>query len=138
MNAKRILLAETGALFFIGSLLYPILELTVRGYTHFSMGVLGGICLVAIRWVDRVLGRVRTVWKAAASAVIITQLEWICGLLVNRLWNLRVWDYSRRAWNLEGQICPLFSFFWFLLSFGAILAFHRIERLYRKHAASAR
>ena len=125
---KRLLFPYFGA-FLAGSTLYPIIEILFRGYTHPSMSLLGGLCAMAILWVDALLGRIRLIWKALVSSVIITQLELICGLLVNRHWNLHVWDYSHLPGNLAGQICPLFTFFWFLLSFCALHFFRFFRKL---------
>ncbi len=102
--------------FAIGSAIYPLIEILFRGYTHFSMSILGGICLCAIYFVHSSLGKGKLLLKALLSSVIITQLEFICGIIVNHALALSVWDYSNRPFNLAGQICPLFSFFWFLLS----------------------
>lgn len=112
----------------MGSALYPIIEILFRGYTHPSMSLLGGLCLAAILWVDESLGRLRLIWKAAVSSVIITQLELISGLLVNHLWKWRVWDYSHLPGNLAGQICPLFTSFWFLLSLCALYLFRFLRK----------
>ena len=111
-------------LFAVGAILYPIIEILFRGYTHVSMSVLGGICLVSIRLVDLAVPKLRLPWKATICAVIITQLEFICGIIVNRHLGLAVWDYSGLPLNLAGQICPLFSFFWFLLSLPVLYFFH--------------
>ena len=107
--------------FIVGGVLYPLIELIYRGRTHFSMGILGGICLCAIYFVHDVLGKGRLIPKAFLSAVLITQLEFICGVIVNLWLGLSVWDYSDRPLKLAGQICPLFTFFWFLLSFVPLL-----------------
>ncbi len=104
-------------LFFLaGSLLYPLIEILYRGYTHISMSILGGICLCAIYLVDLALGEGKILFKAFICSIIITQLEFICGVIVNLGMGLSVWDYSHLPLNLAGQICPLFSFFWLLLS----------------------
>ncbi len=123
-------------LFLLGAILYPIIELLFRGRTHLSMGLLGGICLVSIRLVDLALGRVRRIWKAVTCAVIITQLEFLCGLLVNVSLGLGVWDYSHLPLNILGQICPLFTFFWFFLSFAALICFRKARILFpfRSHS----
>ena len=102
--------------FASGSILYPVIEILFRGYTHLSMGILGGICLCAIYFVHDCIKNERLIRKAILSAVLITQLEFICGVIVNIALGLSVWDYSERPFNLAGQICPLFSFFWFVLS----------------------
>ena len=109
-------------LFFLaGSILYPIIELLYRGWTHLSMCLLGGLALVAVILVDNALGERRFLLKAGLSTVLITQMEFIFGVYLNLHRRLAVWDYSDRLWDIAGQVCPLFSFYWFLLSLGCIL-----------------
>ena len=62
---------------------------------------------------------------------IITTLELLVGLLVSKLLHLHVWDYSTRPLNLFGQVCPLFSFFWFLLSFPACFLCKLLKKQFR-------
>jgi uncharacterized membrane protein len=57
--------------------------------------------------------------KAGIAAFLITFAEFIVGLFVNRMFHMGVWDYSGMRFNLLGQICPLFSLFWFFLAFPA-------------------
>ena len=102
--------------FLLGSILYPCIELIARGRTHFSMSILGGICLCVIYFVHDTIKKKNLLLKALLCSVLITQLEFICGVIVNLAYRLSVWDYSDRFGNIAGQICPLFSFFWFLLS----------------------
>ncbi len=114
--------------YFLGSILYPLIELIARGRTHISMSILGGICLCAIYFTHNCLSRGRILQKAFFSAILITQLEFICGVIVNLSLKLSVWDYSDRFLNLSGQICPLFTFFWFLLSLIPLTMFSAKER----------
>ncbi len=107
---------EIPLFFLAGSVLYPLIEILYRGYTHISMSLLGGICFCAIRLVDLALGNGKILLKALICSIIITQLEFICGVIVNIGMGLAVWDYSHLPFNLVGQICPLFTFFWFLLT----------------------
>lgn len=55
------------------------------------------------------------------SAGIITTVEFITGLIVNVWLKLNVWDYSDKPYNVMGQICLLYSNFWFFVSLIAIL-----------------
>ena len=55
------------------------------------------------------------------SALIITALELITGLIVNVWLKMDIWDYSGLPYNFKGQICLLYSFFWFLVSSVAIV-----------------
>ena len=54
--------------------------------------------------------------KCFVCAALVTAAEFICGCIVNLWLGWDVWDYSDRRFNLLGQICPLFSLFWGLLS----------------------
>lgn len=124
-------------LFLLGAVLYPGIEFLYRGNSHISMSFLGGICLVSIDSVHLLLGRVRTVWKAAVSALIITQLEFLTGMLVNVKLGLGVWDYSHLPFQVAGQICLLFSFYWFLLSYLALSLLSVFDR-FRKRKREGR
>ena len=49
-------------------------------------------------------------------AICITAIEYIAGLIFIKGMNIKLWDYSDQWGNVQGIICPLFSFFWLLLS----------------------
>ena len=52
----------------------------------------------------------------ACMAVAITLVEYIAGLIFIKGMNIKLWDYSDCWGNIQGIICPLFSFYWMLLS----------------------
>lgn len=108
-------------IFIIGGLGYGALELLWRGYTHISMVITGGICLLGIRLICNYFKNLSLFNKALLSAFLITAIEAVVGFIVNVKLCLNVWDYSKLPFNMCGQICLLFSFFWFLLSFILIL-----------------
>ena len=43
-------------------------------------------------------------------------LEFIAGIIFVKGFKVRLWDYSNMKGNILGVICPLFSFFWFVIS----------------------
>lgn len=49
-------------------------------------------------------------------ALFITFLEYLAGLFLLKFMNTRLWDYSNYRFNIQGLICPLFTFFWWVLS----------------------
>ena len=49
-------------------------------------------------------------------ALAMTALEYIAGLMSLKVMHLRLWDYSHCWGNIQGLICPLFTFFWGVLS----------------------
>ena len=57
-------------------------------------------------------------------AVSMTLIEYIGGLLLLKGAKIRLWDYSNCRGNIQGLICPLFSFFWALLSAGYYFLIH--------------
>ena len=50
-----------------------------------------------------------------AMAVCMTLIEYIAGIACLKIMNIRLWDYSKLWGNIDGLICPLFSFFWAIL-----------------------
>ena len=100
--------------FLFGALGYGTLELFWRGHTHWSMLLTGGTCFSLIYFVAT--RSKEALWKKwVMSAALITTLEFLVGCIVNLRLGWDVWDYSGEKYNLLGQICPLFSFLWFLL-----------------------
>ena len=57
-------------------------------------------------------------------AISMTLIEYIGGLLLLKGAKIRLWDYSNRRGNIQGLICPLFSFFWALLGAGYYFLIH--------------
>lgn len=105
------------SVFAVGAVLYPILEILWRGYTHPSMAVVGGICFCGIWFVnEKLMYRYGTVFRALLCSGIITAVELCSGILLNTVLGLRVWDYSMRPFNFMGQICIGYTFLWFALS----------------------
>ena len=99
-----------------GGVAYGLMELCWRGFTHPSMVLTGGICFALILEVNRRFPEMPLILRSALCAVSITAVEFAVGILVNRVLSLSVWDYSDEWLNLFGQICPLYSCLWFLLS----------------------
>ena len=57
----------------------------------------------------------------AFMALCMTVIEYLAGLLTTRVLKVKLWDYSKLWGNIQGIICPLFSFFWAVL--GALYYF---------------
>ena len=47
--------------------------------------------------------------------VVMTLIEYIAGLIFIKGMKIKLWDYSNRRGNIQGIICPLFSFLWLLV-----------------------
>ncbi len=112
--------AENTCVFLSGGIIYSLIEIAWRGYTHWTMTAAGGVCLLLIHFTSGRMRGKKLLLKCIASAGIITSVEFAAGVVVNMIFKLHVWDYSARPGNILGQICPLFTFLWFLLSVPAV------------------
>lgn len=105
-------------LFLIGGQLYTWIELLWRGFTHWTMFILGGGCFVIMG----LLNEYKFLWKesllkqSVISAVIITVFEFFTGCIVNLWLGWNVWNYSNLPLNLQGQICLYYFLLWIPLS----------------------
>ena len=113
-------------LFYLGGMCYAGLELLWRGFTHWSMFLLGGLCFVLVGNLKRLWPRLPLPLRLTEAAVLITVLELGCGLLVNR--NYRVWDYRQMPLNFLGQICLPFTLLWVPVSLAAMLLYDWTDR----------
>ncbi len=118
-----------GLLLFGGGC-YMLLELLWRKRTHWSMGILGGIVFLLLYLVFTRIGPEQMILKGVVGTVIITSLEFLTGTVVNVRLKWNVWDYSALPLNLYGQVCLLYSGFWFLLSMLAALIVQAIAQVF--------
>lgn len=114
MKQKRHI-KENVLVFLLGGALYPLIEVVSRGYTHWTMAVLGGTVFL-------ILYRFHTghhelaLWKKCLfGAAVITGLEFVVGCIANLYFDWHVWDYSGCLFNVLGQVCLPFSAIWFAL-----------------------
>lgn len=120
---------EKFSIFSIGALGYGLIEFCWRGHTHWTMLVAGGVCLMALYSLNERFLQVPLLVRCAAGACLITAVELCFGLIFNRWLHLGVWDYSGHWGNLWGQICPLYTFFWFLLCIPLLACISRAQKI---------
>ncbi|MDD3403375.1 MAG: hypothetical protein PHQ72_08480 [Hespellia sp.] len=106
------------ALFGVGGLFYIVIEIMWRGYTHWTMFIVGGLCFWIIGLVNEfVLTRgMPLVKQMLIGSVVITVVEFIAGCIINLWLGWNVWDYSNMPFNILGQVCLPFMILWFFLS----------------------
>ena len=116
----------------VGGCIYYTLEVLFRGYSHASMYILGGVCLVLVGLINEV-GLLKNTYfevQVLVGDCIVLLLEFITGCIVNIGLGLNVWDYSNMWGNLLGQICPLFAIIWLPLIALAIYVDDWIKHVY--------
>ena len=111
------------ALFALGGGVYVGLEMLWRGRSHVSMFAAGGLCFILLGSLRRLPLSWRLIWGPA----VITAVELITGMLVNR--DYAVWDYRSMPGNFLGQICPAYICLWIPLSFAATALYTGAERM---------
>jgi uncharacterized membrane protein len=104
-------------LFTTGGILYNLFEIFIRGWSHWTMFLLGGTCFVCLGVMNELVPWQVPMWKQmVAGAAMITYFEFLTGCVVNIWFGWKIWDYSGKPGNLIGQICPQFTLLWVLVS----------------------
>ena len=114
MKAALSRLLQVAFIFFFSGTCYITLEVLFRGYTDFSMWILGGICGVIIAGVNNnIFLSSETPFEiqvAFCSACCVFG-ELIAGLIVNQ--DFHVWDYREMFGTFAGgQLNIYFVFLW--------------------------
>ena len=105
----------------IGGILYSAIEILWRGFTHWTLTAVGGICFLLLYVINRKMSRRNLLLRCLLGAGIITAVEFAAGVVVNLIFRLDVWDYSSMSFNIMGQVCLYFSCMWFALCIPAYL-----------------
>lgn len=115
-------------LFCFGGLGYGGLEIAFRGYTHWSMIITGGSAFLCLYIINKTYENISIYKKALTGALVITTLELTVGLVVNKHFNLAVWDYTNTPVNFLGVISLPFCVCWYLISFIVLKTFNTINK----------
>lgn len=100
-----------------GGLIYNIIEVLFRGWSHWTMFILGGSCFIALGLINEVILWEMVLWKQMfIGACIITAMEFVTGCVVNLWLGWEIWGYSNMSGNILGQICPQFFLLWLPVS----------------------
>lgn len=58
---------------------------------------------------------IKTILLIIMMILAMTVIEYIAGFISLKYFHVRLWDYSEEFGNIQGIICPKFSFFWGIL-----------------------
>ena len=82
--------------------MYAGIEIGMRGFTHWSMFIVGGLCFVIIGLLNEwYTWDIPLLLQMLYGAFVITALELISGYIVNIKLGWNVWDYSDRPFNFH-------------------------------------
>lgn len=131
MNVVEALLVAA-FLFFVGSVLGWCTEVLFRRFFSAKKWInpgfltgpylplygfgLVGLFAISLLPVDTGNAALDAVIIIAVMGVSMTLIEYIAGLIFIKGMKIRLWDYTDRWGNIQGIICPLFSFFWLVVS----------------------
>lgn len=104
---------ELAFMFLLGCFIYSLLEIAARGYTHWTMTLLGGIVGILLYWMHGTAPPHTLFLQAISGACMITALEMVVGVLDNLIMQWHVWSYREVPLNLFGRFACHFRFFGF-------------------------
>lgn len=82
-----------------------------RGFLHGPIGPIYGFgMLLVILALTPIQKRIIPLFVGAT--LLTSFIEYFGGLTLDKLFNQRWWDYSTKAYNLDGYICLSFSIMW--------------------------
>jgi len=125
IRLKNLLKWKFVLLYLLGGTGYALMEIVWRGYSHWSMFLLGGACFLMAGLISRL--RTNIFVKSLLCGSCITVAELFCGLVVNRLLGLDVWDYTHLPFDVLGQICLPFTLLWIALSVAVIPLYSKFD-----------
>lgn len=120
MNKQIKRIIECLLVFISVGTLYYCIEIVFKGITannwhsDISMALLSGTMgVIAMLLNDHFTYEMDILLQVIICAVVCTILEYIVGITCNA--DYSIWDYRGLSYNVDGQICLLFSCIWAVL-----------------------
>lgn len=101
--------------FLVGCFVYSLIEISARGFTHWTMTLTGGLILTILYEMFMRLKDAPLWQKCLLGSLLITSVEFTVGVIVNIILDWNVWSYSEVPFNILGQVCLPFTVLWFFL-----------------------
>lgn len=103
-------------IFLLGAIIYAVIEIAYRGWTHMIMMLVGGVCFLFVYHINVTLDIKNPFKRAFMCAFCIILVELGSGIIFNIFLNMGLWSYEEEIFSYLGQICLKYFFMWFLLS----------------------
>jgi len=68
--------------------------------------------------------------KLVVYGIILTAIEYGTGFLFEKIFKLKLWDYSSNKFNLHGRVCLLFSVLWTIMATAFVTFIHPLVLRY--------
>ena len=87
---SRLEILKITTIYIFGALIYGIIEIANRGFTHITMGILGGFSFLVIHILngERLKGKIGLLSVLIVSSFFITSIEFLAGEYLNRILKL--------------------------------------------------
>jgi uncharacterized protein len=96
------------------------------GFLHGFFVPLYGFAGISIVSFDKVIVDENVFLKLFLFGTIVTVIEYLTGYLSEKLFKLKLWDYSDSKFNLHGRICLSFSILWAIFTIIFIYFIHPV------------
>ncbi len=73
------------------------------------------ICDLICNYFETVDSKYNVFWEFLIAIVILSVLEFVTGLILDKVFHMKLWDYSKHPLNIKGYICLQYSIMWGLL-----------------------
>ena len=91
-------------------------QLINAGFLYGPFIPIYGFGALFIIFLDYIIRELPLPVKLFAYGIILTVIEYLTGLLFEKIFQLKLWDYSSNKFNLHGRVCLLFSTFWAIMA----------------------
>ena len=116
------LLLKYGFLYCVGGSIYYGIEILWRGFSHWTMFCLAGMCFIFAGLLNEIESWETPFWRQVLQAWVFALAgDFVCGCVVNLWLGWGIWDYTGLPFNLLGQICLPYALLWFPLVVIAII-----------------
>ena len=73
------------------------------------------ICDIICNMFKNVESNYNIIWIFCIAVIVLSILEFTAGLFLDKIFHMKLWDYSKYFCNINGYICLQYSLMWGLL-----------------------
>lgn len=100
-----------------------IKKISNSGFLYGPFIPIYGFGALSIYLISKIIGFIIFPIQLLLFTLLVTLLEYMTSFLLEKIFSIKLWDYSNEKFNLQGRICLKFSFFWLILIIFDVLLF---------------